>query len=64
MSHYKQDFYTWIDHHIELLRQGKFSEINVDILIDELDRMAKRELGSHLIILIAHLLTWWFQFRQ
>jgi hypothetical protein len=64
---YEQDFYAWIQHHITLLRQRRLAEIDVDILIDELESMAKRdrhELVSHLIILIAHLLKWQFQFKQ
>ena len=62
--HYQQDFYAWIYHNIELLRQRKFSEINIDTLIEELESMAKgdrRELRSHFIILIAHLLKWQFE---
>lgn len=50
---YKQDFYGWINHNLDLLRQGKLAEINVDTLIDELESMANRdqpELVSHLII--------------
>lgn len=61
---YDQDFYQWIYKNIELLKQRKFSEIDVDILIDELESMAKRdrrELISRLMILIAHLLKWQFQ---
>lgn len=48
---------------METLKFGKLSEINTDILIDELESMAKRdkrELISHLIILLAHLLKWHF----
>jgi len=64
---YEHDFYAWIQHHIELLKQGRLAEIDRDILIDELDSMAKRdkrELISHLIILLAHLLKWSFQLKQ
>ena len=64
---YEHDFYAWIQHHIELLKQGRLAEIDRDILIDELDSMAKRdkrELISHLIILLGHLLKWSFQLKQ
>lgn len=64
---YDQDFYSWIYKNIDLLKQRKFSEIDVDILIDELESMAKRdrrELTSRLMILIAHLLKWQFQPEQ
>ncbi len=61
---YQQDFYAWIYHNIDLLRQRKFSEIQVDTLIEELEDMASRdrdELESRLAILIAHLLKWQYQ---
>ncbi len=64
---YEHDFYQWIYKNIELLKQRKFSELDVDTLVDELESMAKRdkrELISHLMILIAHLLKWQFQPEQ
>lgn len=63
---YERDFYAWIMHNVKLLKFGKLSEINTDILIDELESMAKRdkrELISHLIILLAHLLKWQLQLK-
>lgn len=64
---YEQDFYRWIYQNIELLKQRNFDALDIDILIDELESMAKRdrrELLSHLMILIAHLLKWQFQIEQ
>jgi hypothetical protein len=64
---YEADFYLWIDKNIELLKQRKFNELDIDILIDELESMAKRdkrELLSRMMILIAHLLKWEFQVEQ
>jgi hypothetical protein len=61
---YEKDFYGWIYHNIDLLRQGKLTEINTELLIEELESMAKRdrrELISRFMILIAHLLKWQFQ---
>lgn len=66
-SLYEKDFYAWVYHNIELVKAKKWDEIDADILIDELESMAKRdrhELVSHLMILIAHLLKWQFQFKQ
>ncbi len=63
-SLYEKDFYAWIYHNVDLLKQNKLAEVELDILIDELESMAKRdrrELLSHFIILIAHLLKWQFQ---
>jgi len=64
---YEKDFYGWIHHHIDLLRQGKIAEINTELLIEELESMAnqdKNTLASRFIILIAHLLKWQYQFSQ
>lgn len=61
------DGYAWIYHQMDLLRQRRWMDIDVDILIEELDSMAKRdkhELVNYLIILIAHLLKWQFQLTQ
>jgi hypothetical protein len=61
---YEQDFYSWIQHHVALLKESRFDEIDADNLIEELEGMAKkdeRELISRLIILIAHLLKWQYQ---
>jgi hypothetical protein len=63
-AEYERDFYHWIHQNIALLKQGRLAEIDVDILIDELENMAKRdrrELICRLMILIAHLLKWQFQ---
>ncbi|CAK0750128.1 conserved hypothetical protein [Gammaproteobacteria bacterium] len=64
---YENDFYGWIYKNIELLKKRQFAEIDIDILIDELENMAKRdkrELISRFTILIAHLLKWQFQSEQ
>jgi len=63
---YEQDFDTWLDSHIRLLRQKRFSELDVAHLIEELEDMGKSrkaELESRLVILIAHLLKWQFEFH-
>ncbi len=64
---YEKDFYSWIYRNINLLRQHNFEALDIDILIDELESMAKRdrrELISHLMVLISHLLKWQFQPEQ
>lgn len=64
---YEKDFYAWIYHNIDLVRSKKWDEIDTELLIEELESMAKRdrhELVNHLVILIAHLLKWQFQFKQ
>jgi len=61
---YEQDFHSWIQCHIALLKESKFSDLDIDNLIEELEGMGKRdkrELVSRFIILIAHLLKWQYQ---
>lgn len=63
MSHpqYNQDFYAWALHSAKLLRQGKFQEIDIEHLAEEIESMGakdKRALISRMAVLIAHLLKW------
>ena len=67
VAEYEKDFDAWIQEHINLLKQGKVEEIDVDHLIEELEDMGKsnqRELVNRFIPLIAHLLKWQYQYRQ
>lgn len=66
-SEYEINFSGWVNQHIAFLKAGQFHKLDVDHLIEELEGMANRdrnELVSHLVILIAHLLKWQFQFQQ
>lgn len=61
---YEKDFYAWTTHNAKLLREGKFSEIDVEHIAEEIESMGKsekRELISRLGVLLAHLLKWQFQ---
>jgi hypothetical protein len=61
---YEKDFYQWLEHTADLVRDGRFEEIDREVLIDELESMGKRdkrELANRLIILMAHLLKWQYQ---
>jgi hypothetical protein len=57
---YETDFYAWALHNAELLRQGRFSEVDIKHVAEELEDMGshKSELVSRFIILIGHLLKW------
>ena len=62
--HYEEDFYSWLCKNVELLRQGRLSEIDIENIAEELDGMSKsqqRELISRLKVLLVHLLKWQFQ---
>jgi len=61
---YHQDFYLWIQATTKLLQAGKFSQLDLENLIEEIQAMGrgeKRELRSRLIILLMHLLKWQYQ---
>ncbi|MBF0591637.1 MAG: DUF29 domain-containing protein [Nitrospirae bacterium] len=63
---YEVDFYQWAFHNAGLLRQGRFTEIDLDNIVEELEDMArssKKELFSRLKVLIMHLLKWQYQPR-
>ena len=58
------DVYAWTSHNAELLREGRLSEIDRMNIAEELNSMGrsiKRELGSRLRVLLAHLLKWRYQ---
>ena len=61
---YEQDFSEWAERQASLLRQGRFDDLDVAHLIEELDSMGaseRRELINRLAILLAHLLKWRYQ---
>jgi hypothetical protein len=61
---YDNDFYSWTQEQAELLKNGRFSELDIDNLIEEVESMGrseKRELESRLTILLLHLLKWKYQ---
>ena len=61
---YEQDFYAWTQQQATLLRSGKFSEIDVENVAEELESMGrsdKREIDSRLEVLLVHLLKWQLQ---
>ncbi|KJU82498.1 protein containing DUF29 [Candidatus Magnetobacterium bavaricum] len=63
-SLYDVDFYQWVFYNADLLRQGRFAEIDLENIIEELESMARRdrrELLSRLKVLIMHLLKWQYQ---
>ena len=64
MSDYQKDFYSWTCEQAELLKAGRFNELDVSNLIEEIETMGrseKRELQSRLMVLLVHLLKWHYQ---
>ena len=63
-SEYEKDFYAWLMDNAKLLREKKFTEIDIEHIAEELESMGKsekRELINRLTVLLAHLLKWQFQ---
>jgi hypothetical protein len=61
---YDLDFAAWAEKNAELLRAGRFSEIDLEHVAEEIEYMAKRErhaLRSRMARLIQHLLKWQLQ---
>lgn len=66
-SVYEEDFYVWTQQQSALLREGRFNELDIANLVEEIEslgRSEKRELESRLKILLIHLLKWQFQANQ
>ncbi|QVL48732.1 MAG: DUF29 domain-containing protein [Thiocapsa sp.] len=62
---YRTDYAAWAKRHVELLRDRRFNDMDIEHLLEELGDMSKserRELESRLLILIAHLLKWEYQY--
>lgn len=61
---YNQDFYAWALHNAELIRQRKFSEVDIEHVAEEIESMGRRERRefiNRLAILLAHILKWQYQ---
>ena len=64
---YETDYDAWARRQIELLSKGRFSDLDVAHLVEELEDMGRgerNELESRLTILLAHLLKWEYQYDQ
>jgi hypothetical protein len=64
LSLYETDFHAWLQAQILLLSKGKWQEVDVKNLIEELEdlgRQQRQELRNRLSILIGHLLKWEYQ---
>jgi hypothetical protein len=61
---YEQDYGLWAEKMACLLEQGKFSELDIENLVDEVRDLSKRErdkLISSMRLILHHLLKWDFQ---
>jgi|HubBroStandDraft_1064217.scaffolds.fasta_scaffold375714_2 hypothetical protein len=63
-ENYEADFYEWTQSTAEMIRQGRFSEVDWEHVAEEINDMGlrdHREVRSRLIVLIMHLLKWQLQ---
>lgn len=61
---YETDFYSWTQQQAGLLKAGRFSDADLENIIEEIESMGrseKRELESRLSVLLLHLLKWKYQ---
>jgi len=61
---YEEDFYGWAMTNAELLKKKKFSEVDMENIIEEIESMGrseKNQLTNRLSVLIAYLLKWELQ---
>jgi hypothetical protein len=58
---YDKDVILWSEQQARLLRAGRFAELDIEHLADEIEdvgKSEKRELASRMAVLLAHLLKW------
>jgi hypothetical protein len=63
-SLYDRDYCLWADTMANLLRTGKFSELDIENLVDEIEDMSKSEkraLANNLVVILLHLLKYQYQ---
>ena len=63
-SLYNQDFYLWLEATANQLKEGRFNEIDLDNLIEEIESMGRSEkhaLESNLVVILMHLIKYKYQ---
>ena len=60
-TRYEDDFYTWVQEQVALLRAGRFEALDIEHVAEELEGLSKSEfsrLRSTLRVLLMHMLKW------
>ncbi len=63
-SLYDKDFYAWLFETADLLRQGRYTEVDVTHVVEELEDMGRcerRAVENHIRNVVLHLLKWQYQ---
>ncbi len=61
---YDEDIIAWANEQARLLREGQFSQLDIEHIAEEIEDVGKseqRELESRMAVLLAHLLKWQHQ---
>jgi Domain of unknown function DUF29 len=61
---YNADVIAWANEQASLLRAGRFSDLDIEHIAEEIEDVGKseeRELASRMSILLSHLLKWEYQ---
>lgn len=61
---YEDDFYGWTMRNVQLLKQGKFKEADMENIIEEIESMGrseKNQLARRFSLILMHLLKWQYQ---
>ena len=61
---YDKDYYLWLEETIQLLQEGRLTDLDIFNLIEEIKDMGRSEknaLESNLIVLLMQLLKWKYQ---
>jgi hypothetical protein len=64
---YERDFCLWLEQQARLLREGRFDQLDLAHLIEEIAAMARKDqkaTKSNLVVLLTHLLKHQFQPEQ
>ena len=67
MSTYETDFYAWTQAQAQHLKAGKWEQLDLENLAEEIESLGKREkqeLRNRLRVLLGHLLKWQYQPEQ
>lgn len=61
---YDRDYYLWLESTAKFLSDGRWNELDLENLIEEIESMGrseKRAVESNLVVLLLHLLKWLYQ---
>lgn len=61
---YLRDYYLWLETTVKVLSDGRWNELDVENLIEEIESMGrseKRAIESNLVVLLLHILKWLYQ---